>query len=265
MQRTSETNGRHWGARAKDWANYQEIVHKPVYEAVLDATNVGIGTRLLDVGCGSGMMLKLGVEREAIATGLDASPELLAIAKSRSPASNFHVGDLEELPFDSGQFDVVTGINAFQYAGNPVGALSEARRVVSAGGTVVVVTWGEPDGMEAAKIVAAIKPLLPPPPPGAPGPFALSNESALANFAQQAGLDPIEIFDVDCPFKYDDVEMAVRGNSAAGVAVKAMEIAGERAVQDAYRSAFAEFQQPDGSVCANASFRCLLAKSAPKN
>jgi hypothetical protein len=60
---------------------------------------------------------------------------------------------------------VVTGFNAFQYAGNP----AEARRLTRPGGTVAIMTWGNPDGMEAALLVAAIRPLMPPPPPGAPG------------------------------------------------------------------------------------------------
>ena len=91
-------------------------------------------------------------------------------------------------------FDVVTGFNSFQYAGNPAVALAEARRVLRPEGTIVIATWGDPKEMEAAGVVAALKSLLPPPPPGAPGPFALSDEAALKKFAADAGLIPIEIF-----------------------------------------------------------------------
>ena len=257
--RTSDVNGRLWGARASDWSNYQERVHEPVYQAVLDAAGVGSGTRFLDVGCGAGLTVNLAVARGAEATGLDAADDLLRIAASRTPTAAFHVGDLEDLPFRDGEFDVVSGINSFQYAGNPVSALSEARRVAGENGKVVVVTWGEPEGMDAAKLIGALKPLMTPPPPGAPGPFALSNERALRRFAEQAGLKAIEIFDVDCPFEYSDIGSAVRGMSSAGVAVKAMETAGEDAVEEAYRNAFAEFQEPDGSVRVGATFRCLVA------
>ena len=258
--RTAELNGRLWGARAADWANHQEQVHEPVYKAVLDAVGVGAGTRFLDVGCGAGMTVKLAAARGAEATGLDAAADLLKFASTRTPTAAFHVGDLEELPFGDGEFDVVSGINSFQYAGNPVSALSEARRVVGKNGKVIVVTWGEPEGMEAAKLIAALKPLMPPPPPGAPGPFALSDKSALHSFAEQANLDVVEIFDVDCPFEYADIETAVRGMSSAGVAVKVMGIAGEKAVEEAYRKAFAEFEQPDGRVRVGAAFRCLIAQ-----
>jgi len=257
---TSEVNGLLWGARAVDWANLQEPVHEAVYKAVLDAVDVGTGTRFLDVGCGSGMAVNMAVSRGAEATGLDAAEDLLKIASYRTPTATFHKGDLEALPFGDGDFDVVSGINSFQYAGNPVAALSEAKRVVKNDGKVIIVTWGEPDAMEAAKLVSSIKPLMPPPPPGAPGPFALSNEEALNSFAQQADLEAIVIIDVECPFVYADIDTAVRGMSSAGVAVKAMEVAGEKAVEDAYRNAFVEFQQADGSIRVGASFRCLLAK-----
>ena len=246
--RTSEVNGRLWGARAEDWANHQEPVHAPVYRAVLDAARIGTGTRYLDVGCGSGMAVNMAVARGASATGLDAAGDLLKIASSRTPAADFHAGDLEEIPFGDAAFDVVSGINAFQYAGNPVAALSEARRVVGDRGTVVVVTWGEPDGMEAASLVSAIKPLMPPPPPGAPGPFALSDKEALRGFRREApGSSLSRLFDVDSPFAYPDIETGIRGLSSAGVAVKAMELAGEDAVEKAYRSALAGFLQPDGT------------------
>ena len=92
----------------------------------------------------------------------------------------------------------------------------------------------------------------------------MSDESALRSFAEQANLEAIEIFDVDCPFEYADIETAVRGMSSAGVAVKVMEMAGEKAVEEAYRNAFAEFQQPDGSVRVGAAFRCLVGQPSPE-
>jgi hypothetical protein len=42
--RSSAANGRLWGARARDWADIQEGMAKPAYEAVLERTNVGADT-----------------------------------------------------------------------------------------------------------------------------------------------------------------------------------------------------------------------------
>lgn len=154
---------------------------------------------------------------------------------------------------------MVTGFNSFQYAGNPVVALSEARRVTAPGGAVVVVTWGHPEGMEAASLIAALGPLLPPPPPGAPGPFALSEEHALRKLVADAGLEPMTVFDVDAPLVYPDEAAAMRGLISSGIAARGVEHSGEQAVTEANAKAIAPFRQSDGSYRSKATFRCLLA------
>jgi len=232
----------------------------PVFEAVLDRTRVGSGTRYLDAGCGSGMAAQIAAARGAEVSGIDAAEAMLSIARSRVPGGDFRQGDLENLPFGDESFDVVTGFNSLQYAGNPVAALREAGRVATRSGFVVIMTFGDPAGMGAAALVAALKPLLPPPPPNAPGPFALSDETALRRFATDAGLEPVDVFDVDSPWIYADEAAALRGLSSTGNAVRAMEHVSEDAVTEAYRTAIAAFRQSDGSIRASAWFRCLLAR-----
>jgi SAM-dependent methyltransferase len=259
--RTAENNGRLWGQRADDWATIQEGLCRPVYLAVFEKLKVGSGTNYLDAGCGAGMAAQIAAGRGAKVCGLDAAAELLAIARVRLPHGAFHQGELESLPFQDGEFDLVTGFNAFQYAGNPVSALREARRVAKPESKVVVMTWGSPEGMEAASLVAALKPHLPPPPPGAPGPFALSDETALRAFATDAGLSPMEVFDVDSPWKYPDIATGLRGLKSSGVAARAVANSGEEAVDIAHANALAPFRQSDGSYRIGATFRCLIARA----
>jgi len=256
---TSPMNGRLWGARARDWAEIQEGQCAAAYHAVLAHAGVGRGMRHLDVGCGAGMAAALSASLGVTVAGIDAAEALLAIARERTPSGDFRQGDIEALPFADDSFDLVTGFNAFQYAGDPAKALREAGRVTRPGGMIVIMTWGEPAGMEAASVVAALKPLLPAPPPGAPGPFALSDETALRAFATTGGLKPGAVFDVDCPWFYPDEATALRGVNASGVAFKAMEHAGEAAVIAAHRAALQPFLQPDGGIRIGARFRCLVA------
>jgi SAM-dependent methyltransferase len=258
--RTAEINGRLWGARADDWANIQEGLFRPVYETVFGRTRLTAGTRYLDVGCGAGLAVQIAAGRGARVTGIDAAEALLAIARRRTPNADFRLGDLEELPFPDRSFDVVTGFNSLQYAGNPGVALAQARRVTKPGGSIVVMTWGNPEGMEAASLVAALRPLMPPPPPDAPGPFALSDERALRKFATDARLTPVDVFDIENPLVYPDEATAIRGFNASGVAARAMENSSEQAVTEAHARAFAPFRQSDGSVRVGATFRCLLAQ-----
>jgi SAM-dependent methyltransferase len=257
--RTAPANGRLWGAQAADWAEIQEGQFRPGYEAVFQAAGLRAAQAICDVGCGSGMAAQIAADHGAKVAGLDASESLLAIARSRVPEGDFRLGEMEELPFPDAAFDLVTGFNSFQYAGNPVAALAEARRVTRAGGQVVVMTWGPPAGMEAATLVAAMRPLLPPPPPGAPGPFALSDAAALRAFAVEAGLTPSGVTDVSCAWNYPDLPTALRGLGSSGVAMRARDHSGAAAVDAAHEAALAPFRRADGSYRIAAAFRWLMA------
>ena len=259
--RTALLNGRLWSARAQDWANIQEGQFASAYEAVFKACAVSTNTKYCDIGCGAGMAALLASQRGANISGLDAAASLLTIARLRVPSADFCQGDLEELPFANHSFDLVTGFNSFQYAASPIAALIEARRVAKPAGQVVLMTWGDPEGMEAASIVAALKPLLPSPPPGAPGPFALSDREALKALAESAGLQPTEISDVLCHWHYPDLATALRGLGSSGVAVRAAENSSDEAVNAAHAAALAPFRQNDGSYKIGASFRWLLASA----
>lgn len=258
--RTAQINGESWGARAHDWADIQEKTVQAVYETVFKKVTLGEGHHYLDAGCGSGLAASLAAERGANVSGVDAATALIEIAKARTVDGEFVVGDIEELPFEDNHFDLVTGFNSFQYAGNPKTALREAGRVCKPDGHILIMTWGEPENMEAASLVAALKPLMPPPPSGAPGPFALSEKSKIQEFATAAGLSPIEILDVQSPWNYPDRETAIRGLMSAGTAKRPIDEHGAKVVHDVFAKALEPFERPDGRIIISAWFRCLLAK-----
>jgi SAM-dependent methyltransferase len=256
---TAATNGKLWGARARDWAEVQEGQFAATYHAVLSHAGVRPGTRHLDAGCGAGMAAALSASLGATVAGVDAAEGMLEIARERTPSGDFLQGEIEDLPFEDDAFDLVTGFNAFQFAGDPGRALAEAGRVTRPGGMVVIMTWGDPEGMEAAAHVFAMKPLLPSPPPGAPGPFALSDEDALRAFAEAGGLRPVEVLYVDTPWFYRDEATALRGLGSSGVAVRAIAHSGEEAFVAAMRAFLAPLAQADGSYRIGARALCLVA------
>lgn len=114
--RSADVQGPLWSTRGKDWADVQEQIHRPMYEAVLSKVPMGHGTRLLDIGCGSGTFCAMAAERGGVVTGIDAASGLIAIAKQRTPQGDFRVGEMEMLPYDNGGFDIVTGFYSFQFA-----------------------------------------------------------------------------------------------------------------------------------------------------
>jgi SAM-dependent methyltransferase len=249
-----------WGARVRDWADVQESTVRSLYEAVMVKLGIDPGANVLDVGCGAGLFCELAAKRGAKISGLDATPALIAIARERTPRGDFRVGEMENLPFDDASFDIVTGFNSFQYAASPVHALSEARRVARDGAQVMIATWGKPQDCEIIGLMAALRPFLPPPPPGAPGPFALSEDGALEGLARQAELSPMQVEEVETLWDYADEATALRGNLSAGPFVRAINLSSEERVGEAVRQALVLFRNEDGHVRLRNKFLYLIAR-----
>ena len=248
---SATVQGQLWGARAQDWAAYVEQVGLPLFGAALDIARVTSGTRLLDAGCGAGLVSLLASLRGAQVTALDASPGLLAIARQRLPAADVREGDLEALPFADASFDAVTAVNSLFYADDMDAAMRELVRVVRPGGRVVVTAWGPPERCEfLTAVMPALGPLMPPPPPGAspPHPGALSEPGALAAVLKRAGLRVVEGGEVACPFVFPDTETSWRGNASAGVNQAAIAHSGEAAVRAVYADADRAHTRPNGTI-----------------
>ncbi len=248
---SAAVQGRLWGARAQDWASYVEQVSLPLFGAALDAARVTSGTRLLDAGCGAGLLALLASLRGAQVAALDAAPGLVAIARRRLPGAEVREGDLEALPFADASFDAVTAVNSVFYAADMAAAMRELARVVQPGGRVVVTAWGPLERCEfLSAVMPALGPLMPPPPPGAPPPHpgALSEPGALGAILKAAGLRVVEEGEVACPFVFPSTEISWRGNASAGVNQAAIAHSGEERVRAVYADADRAHTRPDGSI-----------------
>jgi len=243
--------GQLWGTRAEDLAAYLEPVVLPLYGAVLDAAHVTAGTRLLDAGCGAGLLAVLASLRGAQVIAFDASAPLLAIVRKRLPSADVREGELEALPFDADSFDAVTAVNSVFYASDMAAAMRELSRVVRPGGRVVVTAWGPPERCEVlTALMPVLAPLMPPPPPGAAPahPGALSAPGALAAVVERAGLRVVDEGDVACPFVFPSSEIAWRANASAGPVQPAIAHSGEAAVRATFTEASRRHARPDGSI-----------------
>lgn len=97
--------------------------------------------RVLEVAIGTGRNLEL-YEPDVSLTGIELSPEMLAIARDRATALgldvDLHEGDAEDLPFADGSFDTVACALALCSIPNPVRAIGEMQRVLVPGGLLVL-------------------------------------------------------------------------------------------------------------------------------
>lgn len=102
------------------------------------------GDRILDVGCGTGMLLaelSLAVPGAKLA-GVDLSGEMLEVARHRvGPDTDLRQARAEALPFDDAGFDVVVSTSVFHFIRQPVAALREMRRVLAPAGKLVMTDW----------------------------------------------------------------------------------------------------------------------------
>ena len=95
-----------WGRRAVDFATLSEPANVREYLALHQALDVGPGDRVLDLACGAGLAVELAGVRGAACAGIDASERLVAVARDRSPEADLRVGDMHDLPWVDGAFDV---------------------------------------------------------------------------------------------------------------------------------------------------------------
>lgn len=106
----------------------------PIVERLLADVPAG---RALDAACGTGRHAK-HLSRTHETYGVDASPEMLAVAREAVPDATFESGDLEALPFPDDHFDVVVCALALCHLADLTAAVCEIGRVARAGATVVL-------------------------------------------------------------------------------------------------------------------------------
>ncbi|MEO8922366.1 MAG: class I SAM-dependent methyltransferase [Caldimonas sp.] len=258
---SARVQGDLWSQRASDYAEIMETLFLPLYEDVLLRPELaGAGTSL-DVGCGPGLAAQTFARKIAAVSGIDAAAPFIEIARARVGGGDFRVGEMESLPYADQSFDVVTGFNAFQYATSPAKALREARRVVKDAGVIVIAVWGLPETCEAAGHLKALGALMPPPPPGAPGPFALSDENKLKGLAMDAGLTPLAVVDVPCPWIFPDLQTALRGMLSAGPAERAIRNSSFDQAREAIAAAIAPYRSASGAYRLHNTFRYLVSRA----
>lgn len=120
--------------------------------------------------------------------------------------------------------------------------------------------WGNKVDCEAASFLKVLGSLLPPPPTGANGPFALSDNELLENIMEQCGLKIIDNSDVDSIWEYPDAETALKGLLSAGPAAKAINNSGYEKVYKETAEAIQPFTKENGRVIYKNKFRVVISE-----
>ena len=119
--------------------SFSANVERPAIESLIGDVS---GTRILDLGCGSGTNSLWLAERGAHVVGLDLSQTMVSLAQERagqlSVQADFRVADIRErLPFDEEEFDVVLSSTALHYVEDIDSTMKDVARVMKPAGRLV--------------------------------------------------------------------------------------------------------------------------------
>jgi SAM-dependent methyltransferase len=99
------------------------------------------GARVLDVGCGTGIVARCAAARGAQVTGVDLNAQMLEVARAVAPAIEWFEADAAKLPVPDGSFDHVFCQQGLQFFADPKAAVRAMRRALDPGGQLVVSVW----------------------------------------------------------------------------------------------------------------------------
>ena len=187
---------------------------RPWGPVLCDAARVGPGQRVLDVACGTGALTVAAAARVApggAVFGLDANPQMLAVARRKHGGIEWHDGRAEALPFADASFDRVLSQFGLMFFDDRIAALREIRRVLRPGGRLVVAVC---DALERSPGYAALAALLErlfgkSVADAFRSPFVLGDEAQLLALCTQAGIDGARVDRRDGTVRFASIDALV--------------------------------------------------------
>jgi SAM-dependent methyltransferase len=167
----------------------------PLAGRFVDVVGIRPGHRVLDVGCGPGVLTAHLVQRcgaDAVAA-IDPSASFVAAAAERLPGVDVRQGVAEHLPYDDHVYDAALAQLVVHFMSDPAAGLAEMGRVTRPGGVVAATVWNLADGGQGPLTLPwrAAREID----PAAPGEESLAGtgEGQLARIAEDAGLDDVHV------------------------------------------------------------------------
>ena len=143
--------------RAARPVQIQDRVHDPTARtgrraparALVDFAGVGVGGKVLDVGCGPGALTARLLSVGADVAAIDPSPPFIDAIRVRFPDVDVRRGTAEELPYDTAAFDAALAQLVVHFMTDPVVGLRQMARVTRRGGVIAACVWDGPTGAVA--------------------------------------------------------------------------------------------------------------------
>ena len=177
---------------------------------LLNAAQLRPGATLLDVATGPGSLPLEATRLGMICTGVDLSPGMIQLAEKSHPGIEFHVADVEHLPFADASFDAVVcnfGLGHFPY---PEASVAECVRVLKPGGRIALSWWDDPSKQRIQGLFReAIAEIGAPPPADLPQGHAIyrfADTHEFRNLLEEADLMDVSVEDHQTTYLISDVD-----------------------------------------------------------
>lgn len=213
MAMANEEQQQAWATQGIDWVDNAaifEAVLAPFADAVTQAADIAPGTRVLDIGCGSGTLLQRAAALGAIAFGVDISEPMVQAARRRVPEATVALGDAQIVDLreaaDGASFDRVISRFGVMFFDDPVAAFTNIRHAAAPGSRLAFVCWREGDNPMFTAGIDVLAAKLESPPaaldPASPGPLAFGDPERVRAILTDAGWTDIAVepFDGICNF-----------------------------------------------------------------
>ena len=255
-----------WSSVAPDWGELIHDIDQQLGAAarwMIDAVALQPGERVLELAGGPGTLSLMAAAAVGDAGSVicsDFAEPMVDAARRRmaqegTPNIDCRVIDAQAIDLPDAAVDVVLCRMGYMLMGDPASALAESARVLRSGGRLALAVWSEAGANPWAMApMGAIMAHLgaPPPPPGAPGLWALSDEGHLRGLLAEAGLDGVQIEVLDDQMHYDSPEAWLETTARLAGPIRALfsnlDDAGRAAIGARLAEAAVPYRQPDGRL-----------------
>ena len=224
--------GKHWTERQE----LQDIVLKPVSEALINRAAVKTGETVIDIGCGCGATsfdLLRAVGSSGRVTGVDISEPMLGRARELAPGGapvEFVLADATVYPFSPASTDLLFSRFGVMFFAQPSDSFANMRKTLRPGGRLVFACWRTPRDnpwmMIGLKEAYKFVPKLPEMKPDDPGPFSFADEERVRRILTESGFTDIGLERVDLALDIatgQGLEAAIETVLAIGPTSRALE------------------------------------------